>query len=156
MVASFRTLPPGGWTLIVQHASGSLDTLVAQGRRRNVFLSFGILALLGVSVGLIAINAQRSQRPRAADGLRGYGVAMNWCTPFAVSNRPRRTSGRASPATRRRARHGELIDAKRLWLADMAEQDSPVRGTCQRRRRPDTCGCRDIVRQVAPSGAVRA
>jgi hypothetical protein len=57
-------LPAGGaaWQLVLQHAAGSLDQAVNQARRRNLWLSFGILGVLGAGVCLIVINAQRSER----------------------------------------------------------------------------------------------
>src|SRR5262249_12944670 len=58
---TLRTNRPG-WRLLLQHASGSLDTVIAQARRRNLLLSFGVLALLAISAGMLVVNTQRAQR----------------------------------------------------------------------------------------------
>src|SRR4029453_12406122 len=54
--------PASAWRLVLQHTAGSLDAAVEQARRRNLWLSFGILGVLAAGVGLIVVNAQRSQR----------------------------------------------------------------------------------------------
>ena len=51
-----------GWTVIGRHRAGSLDSAVSRLRNRNLALSLGILALLGVAVATIAANARRAER----------------------------------------------------------------------------------------------
>ena len=60
-------LPPrdedmGRWRLVVQHASGSLETAVASARRRNLAISFGVLLLLTVSVALLTATTRKAHR----------------------------------------------------------------------------------------------
>lgn len=59
---SFSAFETGLWELRLQHRAGSLETVVAQVRRRNLAVSFGILLLLAASVALIALSAQRARR----------------------------------------------------------------------------------------------
>jgi signal transduction histidine kinase len=49
------------WVLMAKHRSGSLEAAVAQVRTRNLFVSSGILMLLTVVIGLIAVSARRAQ-----------------------------------------------------------------------------------------------
>ncbi len=51
----------GVWALNVQHSSGSIEAFVAQTRFRNLLVSFGILALLALSMLLIFVLSQRSK-----------------------------------------------------------------------------------------------
>jgi hypothetical protein len=51
----------GIWTLNVQHSAGSLEQFIAGARRKNLAVSFGILSLLGVSIVLIFVSAQRAK-----------------------------------------------------------------------------------------------
>jgi hypothetical protein len=53
-----------GWTLLLQHEAGSLDAAVALARRRNLFMSFGILSVLAASAGLV--RSTRGDRKLAA------------------------------------------------------------------------------------------
>jgi hypothetical protein len=47
--------------LNVQHSAGSLEQFIAGTRRKNLAVSFGILSLLGVSIVLIFVSAQRAK-----------------------------------------------------------------------------------------------
>ena len=49
------------WLLMAKHRSGSLEAAVAKVRTRNLMVSSGILMLLTVVIGLIAVSARRSQ-----------------------------------------------------------------------------------------------
>ena len=51
----------GKWTLLASHRAGSLEAAVASVRTRNLMLSSGILLLLTIVVGLIAVSARRAQ-----------------------------------------------------------------------------------------------
>jgi len=80
--------PPAGdgsrWRLLVGHRAGSLEAAVAQVRRRNLALSFGILVLMGISVGLIVIAARRAQRLARQQLEFVAGVSHELRTPVAV------------------------------------------------------------------------
>ena len=72
------------WRLLVGHRAGSLEAAVGQARRRNLALSFGILVLMGVSVGLIVIAARRAQRLARQQMEFVAGVSHELRTPVAV------------------------------------------------------------------------
>jgi signal transduction histidine kinase len=79
---------PGGsgaaWRLVVRHRSGSVEAAVANLRHRNLFVSFGILLLLAVSMTLIVVSAQRAQRLAALQMDFMAGVSHELRTPLAV------------------------------------------------------------------------
>ena len=51
----------GRWLLLAQHRAGSLEAAVAAVRRRNLWISSGVLMLLTLAVGLIVVSAKRAQ-----------------------------------------------------------------------------------------------
>lgn len=76
----------GHWTLRVKHAAGSLEAAVAASRRRNLALSGGVLALLGVVVGLISVSARRAQALARRQMEFVAAVSHELRTPVAVIN----------------------------------------------------------------------
>ncbi len=78
--------PHGHWTLRVKHAAGSLEAAVAASRRRNLGLSGGVLALLGVAVALIAVSARRAQALARRQMEFVAAVSHELRTPVAVIN----------------------------------------------------------------------
>jgi signal transduction histidine kinase len=74
----------GAWRLVVKHRAGSLEAAVASVRRRNLAISFGILSLLGVSVGLIMLSSRRAQRLATQQMEFVAGVSHELRTPLAV------------------------------------------------------------------------
>ena len=76
----------GHWTLRVKHEAGSLEAAVAASRRRNLGLSGGVLALLGVAVALIAVSARRAQALARRQMEFVAAVSHELRTPVAVIN----------------------------------------------------------------------
>jgi signal transduction histidine kinase len=74
------------WQLVVQHSAGSVDFGVAQWRRRNLAISFGLLALLAGTVVLLFSVARRAQRLARLQMEFVAGVSHELCTPLAVIN----------------------------------------------------------------------
>lgn len=74
----------GGWRLLVKHRAGSLEAAVGNVRRRNLVISFGILLLLGASVGFIVISSRRAERLAAQQMEFVAGVSHELRTPLAV------------------------------------------------------------------------
>ena len=72
------------WILNVQHSAGSLEQFITNTRRKNLALSFGILSLLGVSIVLIFLSAQRAKlfAQRQVDFVSS--VSHEFRTPLAV------------------------------------------------------------------------
>jgi signal transduction histidine kinase len=72
------------WQLLVRHRWGSLETVVAADRRRNLLLSFGVLLVLAVSMAMIIISTQRARRLAHLQMEFVAGVSHELCTPVAV------------------------------------------------------------------------
>ena len=82
--ARAHTEDTGAWRLLVSHRAGPLDDVVAAARRRNLLVSFGVLVLLGASVGLVVASSQRARR--LADRQMEFVAAVSHelRTPVAV------------------------------------------------------------------------
>jgi signal transduction histidine kinase len=72
------------WRLLVRHRAGSLEAAVSGARWRNLTLSFGILLLMSVSVGLIVITARRAQALARQQMEFVAGVSHELRTPVSV------------------------------------------------------------------------
>jgi len=145
-----------GWTLLLQHAAGSLDAAVAQARRRNLFLSFGILGVLAASAGLVMINARRSEKLAAQQMDFVATVSHELRTPLAVirSAAQNLSAGVVHDAGQAR-RYGDLIESEGRRLTDMVEQVLEYAGLSDARRRPPSraTDAGTIVRDVVSASA---
>jgi signal transduction histidine kinase len=147
----------GGWQVLVQHRAGSLDAAVSQARRRNLWLSFGILTVLVASVGLIVLNARRSERLAAQQMDFVATVSHELRTPLAVIRAAAQnlSAGVISDAAQAR-RYGDLIEGEGRRLTDMVEQVLEYAGLSGNRRplraRPVDAGelVRDVIATSAP------
>jgi signal transduction histidine kinase len=74
----------GRWQLLIKHRAGSLEAAVTKARRRNLFVSFGVLLLLAASVGLILISTRRAQKLARQQMEFVAGVSHELRTPLAV------------------------------------------------------------------------
>ncbi len=52
--------PPGLWELDLRHQAGGVASLVAAGHRRNLWMAFGVLAVMAGALGVVLVNARRS------------------------------------------------------------------------------------------------
>jgi signal transduction histidine kinase len=111
------------WKLLVQHSEGSLDQAVAVTRRRNLYLSFGILSVLVVAMGLVVGNAQRSQHLAAQQMEFVATVSHELRTPVAVIRSAAENLASGIVQEPAEARHyGELIESEGRRLTDTIEQ----------------------------------
>jgi hypothetical protein len=69
---------------LARHKGGSLESVVAADRRRNLLLSFGVLLLLAVSMALIIVSTQRARRLARLQMEFVAGVSHELRTPVAV------------------------------------------------------------------------
>jgi signal transduction histidine kinase len=121
--APFADAGRGPWRLLVQDGAGSLDRAVALARRRNLYVGFGILSLLVASMGLVLVNARRSERLAAQQMEFVATVSHELRTPLAVirSAAENLSAGVVHEGARTRE-YGELIEAEGRRLSDMVEQ----------------------------------
>jgi signal transduction histidine kinase len=149
--ARIQTTRPA-WTLLLQHAAGSLDAAVSRARRRNLLLSFTILDLLVVGMLLVVLNARRSEQLAARQMDFVATVSHELRTPLAVIRSAAQNLSAgviADPAQARR--YGELIDNEGRRLTDMVEQVMDYAGLeGQRRvRSPRAVDVLSVVEDVA-------
>lgn len=128
----------GKWTLNVQHTAGSLEQFIANTRRKNLAISFGILSLLGVSVVLIFLSAQRAKRLAQKQIDFVSSVSHEFRTPLAViysagenlTDGVVRNEGQVS-------QYGKLITREGKKLSAMVEQILEFAGARSGKRKYD-------------------
>ncbi len=81
---ALKTANQGAWRLVVKHRAGSLEAAVNQVRRRNLAISFGVVILLGLSVGLMLLASRRTQALAERQMEFVAGVSHELRTPLAV------------------------------------------------------------------------
>jgi len=111
------------WQLLVQHPSGSLDEAVGLARRRNLWLSFGILSVLVAGIALVVLAARRSERLAAQKVDFVATVSHELRTPLTVIRTAAQnlSSGAVQDAARTR-QYGDLIESEGRRLTEMVEQ----------------------------------
>jgi two-component system sensor histidine kinase SenX3 len=124
-----------GWRIALQHGAGSLDEAVAQARRRNLTTSFGILGVLIAGVGLIVINARKSEKLAAQQMEFVATVSHELRTPLAViRSAAQNLSAGVVDDPAQAKRYGELIENEGRRLTDMVEEVLEFAGLSGNRR----------------------
>lgn len=113
----------GAWEMRLSHRTGSLDTIVAQSRRRNLAISLGVLGLLAASFVLVLASAERQQRLSRQQMEFVAAVSHELRTPLAVicSAGENLADGVVAEATQVK-RYGSLIETEGRRLGDMVER----------------------------------
>lgn len=128
----------GVWTLKVQHEAGSLEQFVTDTRRKNLAVSFGILSLLGVSVVLIFVSAQRAQMFAQKQIDFVSSVSHEFRTPLAVIySAGENLADGVTKEERQVARYGDLIKGEGKKLTAMVEQILDFAGADSGRKKYD-------------------
>lgn len=148
----------GAWQVLLKHRAGSLEAAVERVRRRNLLMSFGMLALLAASVGLVLVSARRAERLASQQMDFVATVSHELRTPLAVI----RSAGQnlAAGVVQDPKRYGDLIENEGRRLTDMVEQTLALAGLSGERKpvsqQPVDAG--DIARAVlaSPETASRA
>ena len=111
------------WRLLVRDERGSLDAAVGAVRRRNLAISFGILLLMAVSIGLLTLSSRRAHRLARQQIEFVAGVSHELRTPVAVihSAAENLSHGVVDDPGRVR-RYGEAIEAEARRLGEMVER----------------------------------
>src|SRR5262249_35603336 len=116
-------LAPSSWQLVLTHQAGSLDVAVQKARDKNLAIGFGILLLLGVSVALTLLSAQRERRLAQQQMQFVSAVSHELRTPLAVicSAGENLADGVVQDSERAR-KYGTLVRNEGHRLAEMVEQ----------------------------------
>lgn len=113
----------GGWQLLVKHRAGSLDAAVANVRRRNLSISFGVLLLLAGSVGFIVLSSRRAERLAKQQMEFVAGVSHELRTPLAViCSAAENLADGVIDSREQIKRYGGLIRDEGRRLSGMVEQ----------------------------------
>jgi signal transduction histidine kinase len=111
------------WRLLVRHRAGSLEAAVSYARWRNLALSFGILMLTTVSVGLIVIAARRAQALARQQMEFVAGVSHELRTPVSVIGAAADNLAQGVVTETGRVRqYGSTIQTEARRLADTVER----------------------------------
>lgn len=113
----------GLWRLHLRHRSGSLETAVAQVRRHNLLLSYGILILLAALVAMLALSARRARRLARQQMDFVAGVSHELRTPITVIDSA--AYNLANGVTRNPDQiqsYGRIIRKQSRQLQEMVEQ----------------------------------
>jgi signal transduction histidine kinase len=128
----------GVWTLNVQHSAGSLEQFITDTRRKNLAVSFGILSLLGISVVLIFVSAQRAQMFAQKQVDFVSSVSHEFRTPLAVIySAGENLADGVAKEERQVARYGNLIKGEGRKLTAMVEQILDFAGADSGRKKYD-------------------
>jgi signal transduction histidine kinase len=113
----------GAWQLRARYRSGSLDSIVAASRRRNIAVGVGVLSLLAASVGLVIVAAQRQQRLARQQMEFVAAVSHELRTPLAVicSAGENLADGVVSDPAQIK-RYGALVETEGRRLGAMVER----------------------------------
>lgn len=114
---------PGAWRLLLTHRAGSLEAAVASTRRGHLALSFGVLALLAASIGLVLVSSRQAERLARQQVEFVAGVSHELRTPLAVirSAGENLADGVVSDPAQVRT-YGALVAREGRRLTDMVEQ----------------------------------
>jgi two-component system sensor histidine kinase SenX3 len=125
----------GGWHIALRHGAGSLDAAVAQARRRNLLISFSILSILAFGVGIVVVNARRSEKLAAQQMDFVATVSHELRTPLAVIRSAAQNLAAGvvdDPAKAKQ--YGDLIENEGRRLTDMVEEVLEFAGLSGQRR----------------------
>lgn len=111
------------WRADFAHQSGSLEAVLASTRRRNLFISSSVLALLGASITMLLISSTRARRLAAQQMEFVAGVSHELRTPLAViRSAAENLADGVVGDTAQVQRYGQLIVSEGRRLTEMVEQ----------------------------------
>jgi signal transduction histidine kinase len=111
------------WKVIAVHRAGSLDAAVAQVRRRNLLISFGILAVLAASTGIVLVSTARAQRLARQQMEFVSAVSHELRTPLAViCSAGENLADGVVRDTEQLERYGKVVRDEGRRLTEMVEQ----------------------------------
>jgi signal transduction histidine kinase len=113
----------GRWRVLLWNRAGGLEEVVTAARHRNLAVSFGVLLLLGTSVGLLLAAAARAQRLARQQIEFVAGVTHELRTPLAVirSAGENLADGLVADVGQVRS-YGALVRDEGRRLSEMVEQ----------------------------------
>jgi signal transduction histidine kinase len=114
---------PGRWRLQVWNKEGSLETLVARTRARNLAISGGLLLLIIAAVSTLVRLSRQAQRLGEAQLNFVAGVSHEFRTPLTVIRTAAfNLQGKLASRPEQVARYGSLIQSETARLTALVEQ----------------------------------
>jgi signal transduction histidine kinase len=109
--------------LRIRHREGSLEMVVAKNRERNLFLSFGTLMLLGLSIVILSIAANRAQRLARQQTEFVAAISHELRTPLAaLQSAGENIADGLVREKDRLQKYGDLIKEEVVRLSEMVEK----------------------------------
>ena len=121
---SFMASPrEGAWRLQATHTAGSLDAAVRAARRRNLWLSGGVLGLLAISLVLLLLSTRRAQQLAQQQMEFVAGVTHELMTPLAaLRSAGENLADGVVTDPQHVVRYGKLVDREGRRLSTMVAQ----------------------------------
>jgi len=107
------------WELLVRHHSGSLEAAIAATHLRNLLISYGILALLGISIFMVYILSVRAKRLANQQMEFVAGVSHELRTPLSII---RSAGENLADGVGHSRQYGRLIRDEGRRLTELVEQ----------------------------------
>jgi signal transduction histidine kinase len=125
---------PRDWLLVVQHRNGSLESVVAGMRRRNLAISFGVLLVLAITMTVMVVSSQRAQRLAKMQMDFVAAVSHELRTPLAViSSAAENIADGVVDSREQMTRYGRAIKSQARQLIQLVEQVLLFAATGERR-----------------------
>ena len=113
----------GRWQMFVRHRTGSLETVVAHARLRNLAVTGGVLLLMLASVAALIRYTRRAQKLAAIEMEFVAGVSHELRTPLTVIHTAAyNLRGKVAANPAQVERYGALIQQESGRLAGLVEQ----------------------------------
>ncbi len=133
----------GAWQVRITHRSGSLEAATSAARRRNLYISSGVLTLIAMGFGLVLVSARRARALAAQQVDFVAGVSHELNTPLQAirsAGENLRAGLIREPADVRG--YGDLIEREGRRLTRLVEQVLQFAGIGRRSARVQTeLGC---------------
>jgi signal transduction histidine kinase len=108
---------------LAEYKAGTLDQRAAAIRTRNLAVSFGMLLLMGVSVGMLLLSSRRARALAVQQMEFVAGVTHELRTPLAViSSASQNLADGVTTGDEQTRRYGSVIRDQGRRLTDMVEQ----------------------------------
>jgi signal transduction histidine kinase len=113
----------GVWELLVRYRAGSLDQVMATFRRRNLFISVGVLFVLALGICMLVVLTERARSLAQLQVDFALGVSHELRTPLTVIRVAADNLKKGMVENAGQARtYGEIIDTHASELSNMIEE----------------------------------